>query len=301
MIIPPLLNKNSKAIIIAPSGKIPEQGVDNAVKTLRNWGLDVNLGEHLYDSNGVFSGSDTQRLSDFQQALDDPTISLVLCARGGYGLTRILDKLSFNQMHKHPKWVVGFSDVTSFHIAAVKNDISTIHGPMALSFDKEGASNSINDLFKLLFTGESVISVELDQLRIGESKAIVVGGNLSLVCESLGTPSEIVTKGRILVLEDVGDYYYRIDRMLTQLERAGKFSNLQGLVIGDFSEMKNGDTRFNETVYDMILRLTTNQQYPIAVSVPIGHRPNNIPFVHGAEYSLDVKTNRARLELLTKL
>lgn len=301
MIKPPLLKPQGKAVIIAPAGEVQKYSIDKAIAALQQWGLDVTLGDYVYASDGVFAGTDIERLSDLQKALDDPQISLILCARGGYGLTRIIERLSFTRFYKFPKWVVGFSDITAFHLKTLKKDILSIHGPMGTSFNREGAADSLLHLRELLMNGSSVIAVNLPQLRVGVGSGVIVGGNLSLICDSLGTPSEIETKNKILVLEDVGDYYYRIDRMLNQLNRAGKLKDLCGLIIGSFSDMLNGQSEFSESINEMIIRITANYSYPISISFPIGHEPQNFPFVHGAEYRLEVKKDSAQLKLETKL
>ena len=301
MNIPELLKQGDKVMIVAPAGKLPKKGIETAIKILQQWGLEVVLGEYLYSNNGVFAGTDSERQSDFQNALDDSTIKLILCARGGYGFSRFLDNLSYSSFVKYPKWVVGFSDITAFHLDAINIEMLTIHGPMATSFSRVGADDSIVVLHELLFNGKSLIETHAKQLRSGEVTGELVGGNLALICDSLGTPSEMKTEDKILVIEDVGEYYYRIDRLLNQLARAGKFSKLKGLVVGSFSDMLNGDTVFNETIKDMVERLTEVFNFPIALSMPIGHEPQNFPFVHGAEYRLKVTETTARLELLTKL
>ncbi len=298
MIIPPLLKANSQAIIVAPSGVVPNNSIKEAIKIMQHWGLEVNLGKHVFSSDGVFAGNDKERLLDFQQALDNPQINLILCARGGYGLTRILDEISFDKLIIQPKWVVGFSDITAFHLAAAQRKIATIHGPMATSFNRDGAKDSIISLKQLLFNGVSIIKTQAKQAKIGFCKGEIVGGNLSLLCDSLGTATEIDTTNKILVLEDVGDYNYRIDRLLNQLARAGKFTKLKGLVVGSFSDMKNGDVSFKGSIDEMVNRVTANFDYPIAMSIPIGHKPQNFAFVHGANYLLEVTTKSARLELL---
>lgn len=300
MISPPLLKPGNKAIIIAPSGKVPEQGIDSAVYVLRQWGLEVSLGRHVFASMGVFAGTDAERQSDFQLALDDPNIGLILCARGGYGLTRYIDKLNFKALKQNPKWVVGFSDITALQLVLAKNKTHAIHGPMATSFARAGAEDSIMHLKQLLFKGVSIIKKQKVQIRTGTGTGEIIGGNLSLICDSLGTSSEIDTQGKILILEDVGDYYYRIDRMLNQLYRSGKLSQLNALVIGDFNELKQGKPAFTESVNQMIARLTAKYHYPIA-TLPIGHKPANYPFVQGAKYRLQVEKEKASLELITKL
>ena len=301
MIFPPLLKTDNKAIIVAPSGKIALNGIEEAIRQLKEWGLEVLLGQYVYASNGTFAGTDAERLQDFQAALDNPLINLIFCARGGYGFTRFLDNLSFDQYLKHPKWVVGFSDITAFQLASYTNGMATIHGPMGTSFSRNGTKESTLELKNLLFNGFSKIISNEVQLKTGVTKGILVGGNLALICDSLGTNSEIQTEGKILFLEDVGEHLYRIDRMLNQLKRANKFSNLKGLVIGSFSQLLDGDTPFGETISAMVSRLTLNYQYPVALAMPIGHEPKNYPFVQGAEYILEVESDRAKLELVTRI
>lgn len=301
MINPPLLRPNDQAIIVSPSGALPKMGIENAKAQLSLWGLHVSLGEHVFSVESVFAGSDVERLSDFQKAIDNPNIRLIMCARGGVGITRYMDKLSFEGFIKNPKWIVGFSDVTAFHLLALNHKLLTVHGPMGTSFARKGAENSILHLKQLLFNGKSKIVVKGAQLKQGECEAEIVGGNLSLLCDSLGTPTEVDTVGKILVLEDVGDYYYRMDRMLNQLVRAHKFDNLKGLVIGNFSDLLNGDKVFTESIDEIITRLTSTYNYPIASGISIGHNPENYSFVQGARYHLNVSKDEASLKLLTKL
>jgi len=301
MIVPSLLVNDDKVRIISPSGRLTANSLTNAVETLSSWGLDVEFGEHVYDSHSVFSGTDSQRLFDFQDAIDNPNVKLILCARGGYGLTRYIDQLDLTPLIVYPKWIVGFSDVTAFHLKALKSNVVSIHGPMGTSFASKGAKLSIEQFKSLLFNGTSTIETNHPQLKLGAATGYLVGGNLSLVCDSLGTPTEIDTENKILVLEDVGDYYYRIDRMLNQLARAGKFNNLKGLVIASFSDLVQGKDEFVESINDIILRLTQEVTCPIATAMPIGHEPANFPFVHGAKYQLEVTSELAKLTLTTKL
>ncbi len=301
MIIPPTLTVKDQVRIIAPSGIVAAASIDAAIKTLESWGLEVSLGKNIFEKSSVFAGTDAQRLQDFKEAINEEEIKLILCARGGYGLTRYIDLVDFKGLIKNPKWIVGFSDITAFLLKAEKNNIVSIHGPMGTSFSHKGTKNSIKQLRKLLFEGQSIIESTKTQLKMGNGQGILVGGNLALLCESIGTDTEIDTDKKILVLEDIGEYYYRIDRMLNQLARAKKFANLRGLVIGSFSDLLKGEVKFKESVIDIIQRLTSKANYPIAVSMPIGHEPENCPFVHGAEYRLDVTKEFAQLKLITKL
>lgn len=302
MIIPPLLKQGSKVRIVAPSGKLPsDKSLDKAIQELTEWGLTVVVADHVFNNHNLFSASDTYRLNDFQSALNDPTVDLILCARGGYGITRILDDLDLAGFVKEPKWVVGFSDITAFLQKAYQLGVATIHGPMGTSFSRKGVNESIEALKQLVFRGESVIKTDSKQLRLGSGKGELIGGNLAMICDSIGTSSEIDTTDKILVLEDVGEYYYRVDRMLTQLKRANKLFSLKGLAIGSFSSMSDGDTPFGEEVNNMVARLTEEYNYPVAIDMPIGHEPANFPFVFGAEYVLDVNKSGAKLKLVTKL
>lgn len=302
MKFPPLLRERSKVRIVAPSGRLPSsKSLHDAVQTLKEWDLNVEFAQHVWENHNVFSASDANRLKDFQEALDDATVELIVCARGGYGLTRILDELELENFNEHPKWLIGYSDITAFLQKAVKMDIATIHGPMGTSFSRKGAEGSINALKNLLFNGISSIETKSKQSSTGKASGQLVGGNLAMVCDSIGTSSELKTENRILILEDVGEHYYRVDRMFTQLKRAGKLSNLAGLAIGNFSSMVEGEMPFSETVEQMVQRLTNEFDYPIAVDMPVGHEPANFPFVYGADYSLEVSNLGAKLEILAKL
>ncbi len=302
MITPPLLTKNNQAVIVAPSGGLPKGSLDTARQALTHWGLTTTLHPDVYAQHSVFAGTDTQRSNALQEALTHPEVQLILAARGGYGLTRYVDELQFIALLKHPKWIVGYSDVTALHLAAHKAGVLTIHGPMGTSFGRAGSTASIKALHTLLFTGKAApIVQQAAHINPGKATAPLVGGNLSLVCDSLGTATELDTRGKILVLEDIGDYYYRIDRMLTQLNRAGKLRELKGLVLGSFSNLLQGKPAFKEQVMDMVKRLCAPYPYPIAIHMPIGHEPTNFPFVHGATYQLVVTKQHAELNLVTSL
>ena len=244
MINPPYLKKNDKVAIIAPAKKVSPQDIKMAVQILESWGLEVILGKHLFKTYNQFAGTDAERTEDLQMMLDNPEIKAIICARGGYGTTRIVDKLDFSEFVIHPKWLVGFSDITVLHCQIHRLGIESIHGIMPLLFPKQ-TEQTIESLRKGLF-GENLElhSIHEHSLnRQGETRGLLIGGNLSLFANNIGTPSDIDTKGKILFLEDVSEYLYHLDRMMIHLYRAEKLRNLAGLIIGQFSEIKDNKDR----------------------------------------------------------
>ena len=296
MIFPRLLRKGDKIAIIAPAGRLPVNGLDEAVRVLTSWGLQVILAKHVYDTDNYFAGKDDDRLTDLQQALDDPSIMAVLCGRGGYGVTRILEKIELEAIKKSPKWVIGFSDITALHLKLEQQGIASIHGPMGTSFVSGSNQLAINALQGLLFEGVSKIVASEAVIKHGSVTAAITGGNLSLIIDSLGTAAEIDTRNKILFIEEIGEKTYKIDRMFQQLLRAGKLDKLAGLVIGHFSEIDEGSTPFGESWHEVIKNIVEPYSYPLAFGFSIGHEPENMPLVMGGLYQLNVDSESATLE-----
>lgn len=287
---PELLKKGDTIGLVAPSRVIEIAQVERAYKVFIEWGLEVKNGKNLFAKAGYFAGEDDDRLTDLQEMLDDPTVKCVFCARGGYGMTRIIDQLDFTKFEEHPKWIVGFSDITALHLALNKRGIESIHGLMPVQFGNDNVANSLESLKMLLFEGSGQISARFNRHNvIGIAKSEIVGGNLSLVAESLGTSSEIDTDNKILFLEEIDEYLYKIDRMLNQLKRANKFENLKGLIIGDFSLMKDTSIPFGTDIYNLIARYIENLNIPVAFDVPIGHEDYNlsVPVSSAVELSVE--------------
>ncbi|MEN8247735.1 MAG: LD-carboxypeptidase [Bacteroidota bacterium] len=301
MIYPRLLKEGDKVAIVAPAGKLKPNALDNAVKALQEWGLKVELGSNLYGDNGYFSGTDEERLSDLQNAINDKSIAAIICGRGGYGLTRILERVNYTPLLDNPKWIVGFSDITAIQLKLSALGMASIHGPMGVSFNMEGAQDSLNALKELLFGGASKLTSKKSEGKNGQTRGIITGGNLALVADSIGTPNEIDTDNKILMLEEVGEMTYRVDRMLYQLLRAGKLDNLAGLVIGDFSDIEEGDTPFGTTWKEELDKVLESFDYPVAYGFNLGHEAINMPVAAGGEYELKVTSGSATLELITNL
>jgi len=240
------------------------------------------------------------RQNELQSMMDDPEIHAILCARGGYGLSRIISQLDFTKIKAHPKWVIGFSDITILHAALQKQGIQSIHGPMSAGFGKGDAGLPYIMALKQMLEGAALpVEAKAHPANLlGHSEGNLVGGNLCLMTHLIGGENQLDTKGKILCFEDVGEYHYNVDRMLIQCKNAGLLDGLAGLVVGGFTDMKDDATAFGETIIEMILRITKGANYPICFDFPISHDLNNMPVQLGATYQLAVTENAT---VLTKI
>lgn len=298
--IPPYLQQGDTIALVCPAGYMPPEKAQTCIDTLRAWGYMVRTGATLDShSDNYFSGTDEERLSDLQQALDDPSVKAILCGRGGYGLSRIIDRIDFSAFKKSPKWIIGFSDITVLHAHIYSNyKIVSLHGPMAGAFNDGGAEGEFVGSLRDALEGRKTRYVcEGHPLnRKGEVTASLVGGNLSILAHLSGTSSEIKTKGKILFLEDVGEYLYNADRMLYQLKRNGRLDKLAGLVIGGFTDMKDTTRPFGKDVYEIIHDIVEEYDYPVCFGFPVSHGGENYALKHGTEYKLKVGTQKVTLE-----
>lgn len=295
----PALRPGDRIAIVATARKIPAQDIEVAVQTFKSWGLEVLLGETIGASYNQFAGDDALRLQDLQRALDDDRIKVIVCARGGYGTTRIIDQVDFTHFRKHPKWLVGFSDVTALHSHIHTMGIESVHAIMPVLFPKEGTADSIETLRKVLFEEEVMYTAAPHSFnRTGSAQGQLVGGNLSLLHTLTGTRSDISTASKILFLEDLDEYLYHIDRMLVHLDRSGKLENLAGLLVGDMSDMKDNPIPFGKTAYEIILEHTGKYNYPVCYGFPVGHEPLNLALVCGREAKLEVQPEGVRMRYI---
>jgi muramoyltetrapeptide carboxypeptidase len=288
---PPYLKKGDKIAITCPAKKLPKPMID-AIALLESWGLEVVLGETLNAEYHQFAGDDDLRARDIQHFLDDGGIKAIIAARGGYGTIRIIDKLDFTRFAKNPKWVIGFSDITVLHAHIWANyGIQTIHGQMPVNV-VDASATSLETLRKSLF-GEAVNhQFEAHQLnRTGEAAGELIGGNLSLLIAINGSVSDYDYDGKILFLEDVGEYLYSVDRMMRTLKRAGKLKNLAGLILGEFTEIKDNDIPFGQTAEEIIAEVVKEYDYPICFNFPAGHIPDNRALILGRTINLKVEPN----------
>ena len=298
--LPPYLQKGDTIGLVCPAGYMPFEKVKTCVQILQEWGFNVKVGNTVGGgSMTYFSGTDEERLRDFQQMLDDQEVNAVLCARGGYGTGRIIERIDFKKFAKQPKWIVGYSDITVLHSHLFSNYyIASLHAPMAGAFNEEGFKNEYVLSLKNALEGKKIkyqVPVH-EQNRKGEAVGELVGGNLALLAHLVGTDSDIKTKGKILFLEDVGEQLYNLDRMLIQLKRSGKLSKLAGLIFGGFTETKDTDRPFGKTIYEILGELVAEYDYPVCYDFPVSHTDRNYALKIGVGYKLKVTKNKVTLE-----
>ncbi len=290
--VPKYLKPGDTIGIVCPAGYMDKEKAVTCVQVLQNWGFRVQTGLTLGGSSAnYFSGTDTERLQDLQRMLDDDNIDAVLCGRGGYGTSRIIDALDLTKFRKHPKWVIGFSDITALHAHIYRNcKIATLHAPMAAAFNGQGYANEyVGSLRNALEGKPAHYAVSPHDFNVpGEVSAPLVGGNLSVIVHLLGTDSELKTKNRILFLEDVGEQLYSIDRMMLQLRRTGKLDRVAGLIVGGFTDLKDTERPFGKTVMEIIHGHLQDYNYPIAFGFPVSHDKENVALKIGVGYTLKV-------------
>ena len=297
MKIPPALKKGDTVAIAATARKTSKEIIDLSVEILKNWGLKVVFAPNLFKEDNQFAGSDKDRAAGFQWALDNKNVKAVILACGGYGTMRVIDAVNFKKFINDPKWVVGYSDTTIIQSHLVNLGIASIHGTMAFQFTKhEEATESLR---KVLFGEKQEYETEPNKLnRIGEAKAEIVGGNLSLLYALSGSHSDIDTKGKILFIEDLDEYLYHIDRMMLQLKRSGKLKNLKGLIVGGMSDMKDNAIPFGKTAEEIIWDAVKDYKYPVCFDFPAGHITRNLAFYIGKRANLKVTKKGTTLNYL---
>jgi len=295
---PPFLKPSDKVGIIPPASRIPISYINHAIKVLESWELEVILSSNYADNYFEFAGKDEERLQGLQEFFDHSEIKCIFCARGGYGTSRIIDQLDLNHFKKSLKWVIGFSDITILLNKLYLNKIGSIHGPMPLNFSEDNSNDSLQILKDFLFEGiYPKISFETkNKNKSGYAEGQLIGGNLSMLTNSIGTPTDINSAGKVLFIEEVDERLYRIDRMIIQLKRSGILDGLKGMIVGQFTKV---DTRkaFGYSLNEIILNHTEAYNFPVCFNAPIGHIMPNHPVIIGKTISLNVGESSASFSL----
>jgi muramoyltetrapeptide carboxypeptidase len=298
MIYPPKLSQGDKVAIVAPAGRIKEGDLDRVGDTLRKWGLTVEIGSHVFDGFNFFSAEDNGRLEDMQKAFDDKSVRAIFCARGGYGTGRILDGLDFRSFINSPKWIVGFSDITLLHLKLHGLGIASLHGPVARQIGDNIDEESIESIQRALFMDEDIIyEAQSNMLNIqGKSSGQIVGGNLTLLCNNIGTSSDIDFDNKILFLEEIGERLYGVDRDMNQINRSGRLRNLKGLIVGQFTDVKDTTPSYGKTAYEIILEYVKDYNFPVCFDFPIGHEKRNltIPYSFHGDFEVGSENTKIR-------
>lgn len=283
--IPAYLKEGDTVVIISPSGVVDRDVILKAVAILKASGFNVVLGENVFRQNGCFAGSDRERLSDLQHATDDPDVRAVFCSRGGYGISRIIDRVDFSSLKKHPKWYVGFSDITVLHLWLNRLcGLVSLHAEMPLNYSNpKKSAESYSSVIKALKGEPETITWKSSHHATVSIRGPLTGGNLSLIYSLTGTPAEPDTDGSVLFIEEVGEYYYHLDRMMTSLRLTGKLNNLAAMIVGGMEKMEQGNVIYNKSAEEIILDIAGHYNYPIIFNFPAGHISDNRAFYMGRE------------------
>lgn len=299
MTAPYFLKPNDKVMIIATAKSFDVKVLIEGVDIIKKWKLEVLLAPHLYATHFQYAGTDLERTTDLQLALDHPEVKAIFCARGGYGTGRIVDQLNFEKFKKYPKWICGFSDITVLLTAINRQGFQGLHAAMPPQCSTAAYRKSVLSLKNTLFGKPLAYHIPRSPYnKVGKATAAIVGGNLTILHCQIDTQNDLDWNGNILFIEEIGEQYYHLDRMLVHLKRAGKLSKLKGMVVGHFTNMKDGEIPFGKTIEEIILDAVKEYEYPVLFNFPAGHETANMPVILGRLAQLEVTTDKVELSYL---
>ncbi len=305
IIIPKYLSAGDVIGITCPAGFITDKEIQPAVQQMQNWGFKVRVGSTVNKRDYTFGGTDDERANDFQQMLDDDSINAIMCARGGYGSVRIIDKLDFTKFINKPKWIIGFSDITVIHSHLNRNfNIASIHSKMCNSFPDDFSKAEPAQIDSIISIKQSLVGEKMKYSFLpninnkpGNAAGALVGGNLKTLESLSGSKSDIKTENKILFVEDTGEYLYSIDRMFWNLKRTNKLSNLKALIIGGFKvKPDEAGEDFGKTIYDIVLEKVKEYNYPVCFDFPVGHQKTNYALKCGVNHTLSINNTECFLK-----
>ncbi len=304
----PALKRGDTVALVAPAGPVDVKSVKEFAEQLEMMGYKVTIPKGIDRKSGYLAGTDDERASELNAAFRDPLVRGVFPCRGGYGVMRILDRLDYAALRKDPKIVVGFSDITALHLAiAQESHLTTFHSPMSLrhlAAPEKEASFAVASFKRAVFAdqyknGQAGYLIDVPSNRPkpaklvgGKAKGRLMGGNLTMICSTLGTPYAIQPKGAILFIEDLNEAPYRVDRYLSQLRLAGVLDAISGVVIGNFSSKEVTDANEFERVFQDYFAA---RKIPVLMNFPVGHVAHNATLPHGAMAELDADAGTLRL------
>lgn len=296
--IPPSLHPGDTIAIVSPSSKVNHEYIDGAVALLQSWGYKAWIGSHAYGAYGNYAGKPEERLADLREALLNPEVKAILCARGGYGAVHLLDGISPEEIYNNAKWIIGFSDISALHAAWQRAGVASLHALMCKHLTLEAPDHISTGYLRSILSGNipTYRTPSHPFNRCGKAQARIVGGNMAVLCGLLRTRYDLFEEGTILFIEDVGERTYKIERMLYNLELAGVLPRLAGLIVGQFTDYTE-DPGMCATMYEMIAARVAPYDYPVAFNFPVGHVSENHPIIEGAEATLIVDTHGVTLDM----
>ena len=298
MIIPQFLKVGDTVAIVCTARKFFPEDAKPAINLLESWGLKVKLGNTIGLDNFQLGGTDTERAADFQAQLDDEKVKAIWCARGGYGTVRIIDLLDFSKFKKHPKWTMGFSDVTVLHSQLNIERVASLHSIMP--FTVPNAPEEVKETLRKALFGETIsYSIPSKSYDVkGTASGELVGGNISILYSLLGSKSAIDTKDKILFIEDLDEYLYHIDRMMYNLKRNGYFENVKGIIVGSMTDMHDNEIPFGQNEVQIITEIAKENRIPIAFQFPAGHQKDNRTLILGQQVAFEVNEREVKLQFI---
>ncbi|PTB91994.1 LD-carboxypeptidase [Marivirga lumbricoides] len=292
--LPTFLKAGDLILVVSPSGVVNEAAVQEGIFLLRTAGFKVELASNVFAKHYKFAGTEIQRLADLQYAMDHSEAKAIFCARGGFGITHIIDQLNWEKFQQNAKWIIGFSDITALLHAAYIQGFASIHASVVQGLSKLNSANK-EAVIKTLKGDFSILTALSKFNKAGEAQGDLIGGNLSLLVHQLGSATEIDYKDRILFVEEVAEPLYHVDRMLLQLKRAGKLQYLRGLVVGQFTNTSESKELYGESVEEIILKHCSDYSFPVGFNFPFGHGDENVPLMHGGNVKLTVAMGKSSL------
>lgn len=294
MIISPFLKKGDTIGIVAPAKAVDKLILNYAVNYIKEKGYKVKLGEHIYAVQNNMAGKDEQRLRDLNRFIEDTEVKAIFAFRGGYGCIRIVDDVNWKFLKENPKWLVGFSDVTVFHNALNNLGMASLHATMPINY-QTNTKEALDSLFNALSGERNMYSISANKFNVlGEIEGEVVGGNLAVLCSLLGTKYDVDYQDKILFIEDLSEYLYRLDRMMWSLKHAGKLNQIKGLIVGGFTSMQDGAISYGKTAYEIINEHTKDLGIPVCFDFPVGHFEDNRALLCGVKATLRVDENQVK-------
>ena len=297
MKIPSPVRKGDSVGLIATARKVSRQELAPAIEILESWGLHVICAPNLFGAYDQFSGTDHERAEDLQWSLSHPDIKAVFCVRGGYGTVKMIDQVDFNPLSEHPKWIIGFSDITVLHNILHQQQINSIHATMPLLFEQGKDNESLSSLQKILWGDSLAYEIEGHPLnRKGSVDGQLVGGNLSILYSLSGTIIDLDTADKILFIEDLNEFLYHVDRMMQNLLKSGKLDRIKALIVGGMIDMQDNPIPYGKSAEEIIFDYAEKLNIPSCFGFPAGHVEDNRALILGANYRLVIEKHTARLE-----